>query len=88
MSTATPQPGDVRAILRDWILAATPESDATRLTDTTPIIEDRYLTSLQITDLILFIEDLRGMAVEIDELTPGAFRDIETIHRAFFGGTT
>lgn len=88
MSTATPRSGGVRAVLREWILAATPESDAAGLTDTTPIIGDRYLTSLQITDLILFIEDLRGVPVEIDELTPGTFRDIETIHRTFFGGTT
>lgn len=88
MSTTTPADHDARQALRDWILAATPDSDPAGLTDTTPIIDARYLTSLQITDLILFIEDLRGGEIDIEELTPGTFRDIDTIHRTFFGEGT
>lgn len=74
----------VRHALRDWILAAAPDRDAAGLTDVTPLVEERYLTSLQITDLILFIEDLRGEEVDIEELTPGTFRDIDTICANFF----
>lgn len=85
MSTTAPSPPEARRAVREWILAATPDADPAGLTDTTPIIEERYLTSLQITDLILFIEDLRGVTVDVEELTPGTFRDIDTICRTFFG---
>lgn len=82
--TAAAEGSAVRRALRDWVLAAAPDRDAAGLTDVTPLVEERYLTSLQITDLILFIEDLRGAAVSIEELTPGTFRDIDTIWATFF----
>ena len=85
MSTTLTE-NELRHALRRWIEAAAPE-DATRppLTDTTALIDNRFLTSLQITDLILFIEDLRGLEVDIEELAPGTFRDIDSVYRAFFG---
>lgn len=93
MSSPTHDEREVRRVLRGWILSAAAagtegacRADPAGLTDTTPIIDDRYLTSLQITDLILFLEDLRGVEVDIEDLTPGTFRDIDTIYRTFFAG--
>ena len=54
------------------------------LSDATPLIEEGILSSVQVPDLILFIEDLRGRPVDIAELKPGSFRSVEAIVAAFF----
>ncbi|MBW3565724.1 MAG: hypothetical protein KY459_13470 [Acidobacteria bacterium] len=54
------------------------------LSDSTPLIEEGILTSVQVPDLLLFIEELRGRPVEIDELGPGAFQSIDVIMQRFF----
>jgi len=58
----------------------------TDLEDRTPLIASRVITSLQVTDLLLFIEELREASIDPSQLRPGVFRDIDTIYATFFDG--
>lgn len=69
--------------LRRWVLERNPELEESELSDDTPLIERRYLTSLQVADLLVFLEELRGEPVDPTRLKPGVFRSIDTIHQAF-----
>ncbi len=69
--------------LRAWILEHGRRIDAAELTDDTPLLEKRILSSLQIADLLLFLEELRGTPVELEGLTGASFRDLGSMARAF-----
>ncbi len=77
---------EIRHALRAWIRRyATVEVPKT-FDDSTPLITTRYLTSLQISDLLLYVEELRGERLEVASLRPGVFRDIDTIYATFLAG--
>lgn len=69
--------------LRAWILEHGKRIDAAELRDDTPLLERRILTSLQLADLLLFLEELRGAPVELEGLTGAAFRDLESLVTTF-----
>lgn len=75
---------EIRQRLRAWIVnRARDKPDDLR--DDMPILENGILTSLDVVELILFIENLRGGAeVSAEDLEPSAFRDIDSIYRSFF----
>ena len=75
---------DVRSALRSWVLARNPELPPAELTDRTPLISRRLVTSLQVVELLLFIEELRAGPVDPRSLAAGAFADVDTIARTFF----
>jgi hypothetical protein len=75
---------EVRASIRGWVSRMNGKIVAEDLRDDTPIIERRIITSLQVMDLILYLEELRGRPVDVIQLSPGSFRDIDAIYRAFF----
>ena len=70
--------------LRAWIREHNPDVPAGEPADDTPLIERRYLTSLQVADLLLYIEELRQVPVDPIRLKPGVFASIDSIHAAFF----
>ena len=72
-----------REAIRRWVLERNPELGDADLSDDTPLIERRYLTSLQVADLLVFLEELRGEPVDPGRLKPGVFHSIDTIHEAF-----
>ena len=86
--TTTAVPNDSRAALRRWVLERNPGLDPAALHDDTPLISSRLVTSLQVVDLLLFIESLRRRPVDPGSLCAGAFRDIDTIHRTFLAAVT
>jgi|RhiMetdeSRZDD1v2_1073273.scaffolds.fasta_scaffold1835589_2 acyl carrier protein len=69
--------------LRAWILEHGKRVDPAELTDDTPLLEKRILTSLQLADLLLFLEELRDAPVEIESLTGASFRDLGSMVKAF-----
>jgi hypothetical protein len=69
--------------LRAWILEHGKRIDAAELRDDTPLLERRILTSLQLADLLLFLEELRGAPVELEGLTGAAFRDLASLVTTF-----
>jgi acyl carrier protein len=77
---------ETREALRRWITDASKRAEQPLITDSTPIIEERIITSLQVMDLILYIEKLRGRRVEMDDLRPGVFNNIDAIYASFFAG--
>lgn len=77
---------EIRATLRDWIARTNGKVPATEIADDTPILERRIVKSLDIIDLILFLEELRGRPIDVDKLKPGVFRSIDAIWTNFFEG--
>lgn len=75
---------EIRQQLRTWIInRAKDKPDGFR--DDIPILESGILSSLDIVELILFIENLRGgVEVSVEDLDGGAFRDVDAIYRSFF----
>jgi acyl carrier protein len=77
---------EVRQALRAWILKTSGKIKPDDLTDETPIIERRIISSLQIMDLILFLEQMMDRSLDVEQLKPGVFRSISVIYRNFFEG--
>lgn len=70
---------EIRQELRSWILGKAPRLADAELTDHTALFEQRYLRSVHLPELLLYLESLRGAAIEVDSLRPGDFRDIDSI---------
>ena len=75
---------EIRDALRAWIVKTNGKIQHDQLDDETPIIEQRIITSLQVMDLILFLEKLSNRSIEVDTLKVGVFRNINSIYDAFF----
>jgi acyl carrier protein len=75
---------EIRKHLRAWIISRAKHKPA-QLPDDLPILERGILTSLDVVELIVYIERLRGgNEVPTEALEPAAFRDIDSMVRAFF----
>jgi acyl carrier protein len=67
--------------VRDWILERNP--DLADLQPETDIIDSRIVDSLQFVELVLFIEDLRGTALESNDVSLDSFRTLKSIEQTF-----
>ncbi len=76
---------EVKLKLKDWIIdrSKIPVTDG-QLKDDTPIIDDGYLSSLDIVEFILYIESLLGEELDMDELEPEMFVSTNTMYETFF----
>lgn len=74
---------EVKTALRDWIVRKG-KIQAQELNDQTPFLEQRIISSVQLMELILFMEDLSGKSIDVKALKKGMLRDIDTIFRNFF----
>lgn len=74
---------EVRQQLRTWIFNRAKDKPAD-LRDDTPVLERGILSSLDVVELILFIEKLRGSEIEVEGLEPAAFHDVNAIYKTFF----
>ena len=79
---------EVRAHLARWVAERSQRVLAEEISGDTPILERRLITSVQVMDLILEIEQLSGKSIDVSRLKPGVFKDIDTIYRNFFAGQT
>ena len=77
---------EVRHALRAWVRSHADVEVPATFDDHTPLIPTRYLTSLQIADLLLYVEELRGESLDVASLRPGVFRDIDTVYATFLAG--
>ncbi len=75
---------DVRDALRQWIADVSGKTSVEDLADDTPLFRSGVLKSVQIGDLILTIEELAERPVDVEQIKPGVFSDIDTIYRNFF----
>lgn len=75
---------EIKQTLRDWIIKANGgKIQPGQLRDDTPIIEERIITSLQIMDLILQLERITGNPLDVEQLKPGVFKNIDSIYKNF-----
>ena len=74
----------IRDALRHWIAESNGRTSVEALADDTPLFRNGILKSVQVSDLILYIEELAERAVDVEQIKPGVFRDIDTIYRNFF----
>jgi len=79
---------EVRAALRDWVVRTNGQVSPADIRDDTPILERRIVKSLDLMDLILFLEELRGLPIDVEALKPGVFRSIDAIWTNFFAGAS
>ena len=77
---------DVRSALRAWVADRNPGLDPGTLTDQTPLISTRLVTSLHVVELLLLIEELRAAPVDPRSLAPGAFRARRSSSRVAISG--
>ena len=59
-----------RAALRAWILERRPGLDPAALRDDTPLLKSRVLTSLDLLELITFLERLRARPLDVRSWAP------------------
>jgi len=77
---------EFRAALKAWIVKKNGKVKAEDVKDDSPLIAGGILKSLQVMELILWIEDAAQVAVDVENLKPGVFRSIDTITAEFVGG--
>lgn len=73
----------IKDAIRKWV-ATHAKAPCPEILDSTRLIEERLITSLQILDLVLFLEELRCAPLDASRLKPGAFADISEIYKTFF----
>lgn len=74
----------IRDDLRSWIIRRS-KAGIDRLDDETPILDSGILSSLDVVELIVFIESLRGEEVDVDDIEPESLTNIDTLYETFFG---
>jgi len=79
---------EIKQILRDWIAKTNGKIQTDELNDDTPIIERRIISSLQVMELLLFIEQLSDRPINFSQIKQNLFRDINAIHKNFFQEVT
>ena len=76
---------NAKQALKTWLTKNA--RSAVRIDDDTPLLEQRLITSLQVVELVLLIEELSGLPIDAALLEPGSFRDVNTICARFFQAT-
>ncbi|SOJ56364.1 hypothetical protein MSIMFB_03841 [Mycobacterium simulans] len=74
---------EIREALRRWVLTRATGLEPVKLTDQTPLFEERHVRSVHLPELLLLLERLRGAPIDVEDLRPGDFRDIDTLIRRF-----
>jgi acyl carrier protein len=75
---------DIRTHLKSWIAKHSKSSSIADIRDDTPILEQGILSSLDIVELVLYIENLRGEEIDAEEIDPEAFVSIDSLYENFF----
>ena len=69
--------------VRGCLAGVKPDLDVESIAVDTPLLEERIITSFDVLDLLIHLEQASGNPIGRDQLKPGSFRDIETIARIF-----
>lgn len=76
---------DIKQELRTWIVDRAKDKPE-KLEDDTEILEAGILSSLDVVELILFVEHLLDDEVDTDDLNAESIRDVNAIYTTFFSG--
>ena len=78
---------EIKGKLRSWIINRSKiQIEESELTDDTPVIEEGYLSSLDVVEFVLYIESLLDDEIELDDLEPEVFTSTNTMYATFFAG--
>lgn len=77
---------ELKEKLKEWIIKNSRSEKVNEINNATKILEEKIVTSLQIMELIVYLEQLTGRPVNPDQLKPGAFSSIEHIYDVFYEG--
>ena len=72
-----------RQALRDWIHSRARSVDGASITDQTLMIEEGLITSVDVLELIMLIEELGQLEIDATELEPDMLGSIDKICRSF-----
>ncbi len=70
---------EIRDNLRSWVLTKAADRDTSAVDDRTPLFEERYLRSVHLPELLLLLERLSGTPIDVEDLNPADFRDIDSM---------
>jgi acyl carrier protein len=76
---------EIKARLKEWILRRAKAPAGRTLEDDAPILAAGLLSSLDVVELILYIESLRGDEVDIETIEPAVLSNVDTLYEGFFG---
>ena len=77
--------GDLRQQIWEWISQHSKAADQVLEYDT-PLIESGHLDSAGVLELVFYLEELSGREIDVDDLNPESFADINSISRNFLSG--
>lgn len=75
---------EVKAALRRWVTERASRVPAEGVHDDTPLLASRLISSLHVMDMLLLIEEISGKRVQPEQISPGAFANINDIYGTFF----
>ena len=78
------QEQEIKHSLSTWLAEQSSDYYETTVPFDLPIIEQRIITSVQIMELILYLEHLRGEPINPMQIKPGAFSSVNSIYQHFF----
>ena len=74
---------EAKGELRGWILERAQAGPEQKLDFATPILDEGLLSSLDVVELILFVESLKGEEVDVTDIEPESLQSIDTIYETF-----
>ena len=69
--------------VRQCLRSVKPEIDFSCLANDAALLETRIITSLDVLDLIVHLEQASGQPITRTQLVAGSFRDVNTIAKVF-----
>jgi hypothetical protein len=78
------QEHDIKHRLSAWLAEQSSAFDGNAVPFDMAIIEQRIITSVQIMELILYLEHLRGEPINPLDIKAGAFSCVDSIYQHFF----
>jgi acyl carrier protein len=74
----------IRNKLKSWIREHSKAPQKGDISDDTRVLELGILSSLDVVELVLFVESLRGEEVDTDAIEPEVFTSVDTLWAGFF----
>ena len=74
----------IRDALRDWVRGKAKAEIEIQITDETLLIGEGLITSVDVLELFMLIEELGGIEIDATELQPHMLESIDMICQTFF----
>src|SRR5690349_8262421 len=75
---------EIMSGIRRWLLAKHPSLSERGIGDDEDLVDTGILSSLELVEFLLFLEDERGAPILVERLDPESIRTLNRIYRSFF----